>query len=258
MYTKRALMFFIPALICAGSGCNDIDNRIIKMDEVIPLKKVLLLDFTDQNCPYCSYAGAEVAKLKERYGDNLVPVAIHSHVVNYPLVTKEGNSYDIYFRIREIGHPCGVIDGKVFPNYDQWGGALLPRFNRRPSLEINITSLYKDDSREVNLTTRLKGLREITHAKLLLWIVEDSIVSKQLLPEGRIDDDYLHRHVFRAVVSDDYLGEMISLKIGEETVLNHSYVLNEAWKAKDISIVGFVYAASTNEVFDVNEIELLK
>jgi hypothetical protein len=256
---KKTVVFFIFTFILTGIGCDEIDNRTIEMDEVIPLKKVLLLDFTDQACPNCSNAGIEVAGLKEIYGDALIPVAVHAspRIPKLPLVTTEGNEYDTHFGTKQTGHPAGIIDGKLFPNYDLWGGAVLSQFNILSPLEITISAGYDETSREVSITSRLKGLKEIANAQFLLWIIEDNIIDKQLLPDGTMDNAYQHQHIFRAAVNDTW-GEEISLKTDEEKELSHLYVLNVKWKPEDVRIIGFVYDATSDEVFDVSEIHLLK
>jgi hypothetical protein len=225
------------------------------MDEVIPLKKVLLLDFTDQACPNCPKAGIEVAGLKEIYGEELVVATIHASPRNLPLVTEEGNIYDAYFKTNLSGHPSGVIDGRLSPAYEQWGGVVLEQFNVFPSLEIDLSAVYDAATRKVAIVAQLKGIRSISNAKLLLWITENNVVDRQLLPTGVYDPAYTHQHIFRAAVNGTW-GEEISINIEEEKELKSEYVLNEKWNSENISIICFVYNAASNEVYDVTEIYL--
>jgi hypothetical protein len=255
---KKISLFLIVISAFIAGGCDVISesDRIIEMDEVIPLKKVLLLDFTDQACPNCPKASVAIANLKTSYGDAVIPVTIHASSRNLPLVTKDGNTYDEYFGTKQTGHPAGVIDGTLSPNYDQWGGNVLTRFNVQPSLTIDLSSDYNSGSREVTIVSKLKGFREIPHAKLLLWIIENNIIDQQLV-DNTVIKDYEHHSVFRAAVNTTW-GENLSLSANEEKKSEHSYTLNENWKPENSSIVGFVYNADTDEVFDVNEISLLK
>jgi hypothetical protein len=253
---KKFILFFISLPVFVFSGCDVIDetDRITEMEEVIPLKKVLLLDFTDQACPNCPKAGFEVANLEESYGEAFIPVTIHASSRNLPLVTKDGNAYDIHFGTRETGHPSGIIDGGLFPDYYSWGGAVMNRFNVLPSLNIELSVVYREESREVKLTSQLKGLRDITQAKLLLWVVENNIIDKQLVDNTTVND-YEHHHIFRASINSTW-GEEISLAMDEEKTLEHTCVLDNNWKPENISIVGFVYDAASDEVFDVAKIHL--
>jgi hypothetical protein len=254
---KKTILFFTAILMFAGGGCDTInpDDRQIEMDEVIPLKKVLLLDFTDQACPNCPEAGSEVALLKEKYGNNLVPVTIHaSYRTNLSLVTEDGNTYDVHFGTKQAGHPAGVIDGKLFEKYEKWTEGVSERFNVPPSLTIDLSVSYEENNSEIHLVVKLKGFKEITNAKLLLWIIEDNIIDQQLVGK-EIEKEYEHHYIFRAAINGTW-GNEIAVGEDEEKEWEYEYTLSDKWKPEDISIVGFVYDADSDEVFDVNEVHL--
>jgi hypothetical protein len=222
------------------------------MEKPAPTKAVLLLDFADQLCPYCPRASQEADILKTRHDTNLVVVTIHAYPRTLPLVTEEGNMYDNHFEVQQIGHPVGIIDGKFYPEYQDWDAGILAQFKVPSSFNIDISAIYNTANKEVHITSRIKGIREIAKAKLLLWIVEDKIIDRQLLANGVTDENYLHRHVFRTTVNTTW-GEEISIGLNEEKQLEHRYTLSEDWNPENISIVGFVFNPVFNEVFDVVE-----
>lgn len=254
---KRNSVFFLLSLVLLCSGCDIIpeNNRLVERDKVTPVKKVLLLDFTDQACPNCPEAGAEVAKLKDIYKDTLVAVTIHSspRVPRLPLVTEDGNSYNAHFGATQ--HPAGVIDGIFSQVYEKWSSVVEEQFKKEPSLNIHLSATYDSDSREVNVIAKLYGLKEISNAKLLLWVIENNIIDRQL-DGSKMNDKYRHQHIFRAAMNDTW-GEAIALDTAGETEKATKYTLDEKWKPEDISIVGFVYDESSDEVFGVTEIHLL-
>jgi hypothetical protein len=251
---KQTLLFILLLALCCSIGCDKTkeEDRIIETEKTTPSKAVLLLDFADQLCPYCPRASQEADALHTRYDTNLVVVTIHAYPKTLPLVTEEGNLYDFHFEVSQIGHPVGIIDGKFSPEYQDWDGVILERFKTPSSFNIDISADYDTANREVHITSRIKGIREITKAKLLLWIVEDNIIDRQLLPNGVTNENYLHRHIFRASVNTTW-GEEISIGLNEEKQLEHHYILPENWKPENISIVGFVFNPAFDEVFDVVE-----
>ncbi|MDR0863668.1 MAG: Omp28 family outer membrane lipoprotein [Candidatus Symbiothrix sp.] len=263
---KKTILFLIVIFAFAGSGCDVINEneRTIEMDEIIPLKKVLLLDFTDQRCANCPKAGIEVAGLKENYGEALVPVTIHASANNLPLVTEDGNIYDAYFGTNKTGHPAGIIDGKLFPAYETWGGGVLERFNIYPAIDMDLSATYRADTREIAVVSKLKALKEMSNAKLLLWIIENNVIAAQLQPDGSYDNNYVHQHIFRAAINGTW-GEELRLGAEEEKTVEHSCLLPEKWKPnstsgvnpENISLVAFVYNATSNEVYDATEIKLV-
>jgi len=243
-------------LLLLVSSCDVIpeNERIVEMEKVVPLKKVLLLDFTDQACPNCPKAGVEVNTLKDSYGSDFVPVTIHASLRTLPLITADGNTYDVHFKTRDAGHPAGVIDGKMQPDFYKWGGDVLARFNVVSSLNILLSTEYDSSSRELKITSDIEALKNISGAKMLIWIIEDNIVAQQIV-DNTTDPDYLHRHIFRAAVNSVW-GEALELNVGETKTAEHSFTLDAAWKPDDISVVAFVYDVATDVVYDVQETKI--
>jgi hypothetical protein len=263
---KKIILFFIVLYTFVGSGCDVIneESRLIPREDVPvteekPVKRVLLLDFTDQNCVNCLKATAEIINLKGFFADTLVAVSIHANPLPYPLRTKEGNDYEKHFNAKE--HPTGIVDGggDNRKSYDPqvWGGFILDRRTQESSVDIDYTALFDPESRELNLSVHLTGYRDLSNVKLLLWIIENNIVNWQLMLDGTTNREYVHNHVFRSSINTTW-GEEFSIQADEEKDFNYLYTLNATWKPEDISIVGFVYDISTDEVFDVKEIELIR
>ena len=60
------------------------------------------------------------------------------------------------------------------------------------------------------------------------------------MPDGSMQWQYVHNHVFRAAVNG-LDGEDFAIAWDEAKTITHEYVLNDAWKAEDMSVVAFVY-----------------
>lgn len=84
------------------------------------------------------------------------------------------------------------------------------------------------------------GVNGTVNGKLQVWIVEDGIKAMQMMPDGSANQEYIHNHVFRAAVNGTW-GEEVTVKEGETTSKDYSYVLPETWNADNISVVAFVY-----------------
>ncbi|MDR0836237.1 MAG: Omp28 family outer membrane lipoprotein [Tannerella sp.] len=250
------LFCFLSAILIL-SGCDDVknDEREKPKETVFIHKTVLLLDFADQNCPYCPRANEEAATLKSRYRDSLVVVTIHAYPTNLPLVTETGNEYDRHFEIQKIGHPVGIIDGTFTPEYYDWEAVIVKRFNITPSVSIDLKATFDKGNRTVSLVSHLKGLQKIENAKLLLWVVENNIIDRQKLLNGSVDTYYKHQHILREAINGMW-GEAVALGVNEEKTLKSEFTLAENLKAEDISIVAFVYNTVTDEALNVAEITI--
>ncbi|MDR0547418.1 MAG: Omp28 family outer membrane lipoprotein [Dysgonamonadaceae bacterium] len=262
--TLFCLSVFLPFFFI---GCDVIseDNRkiTIEQDSIIGkdsvfVKRVLLLDFTDQSCPNCPKAGAVVEQLKQTYDTLFIPVTIHASRNNLPLVTPEGNVYDIHFGFRTAGHPASVIDGRFDSSFSNnfylWSGIVSEQLKQTAVLGIYLSLEYDAENREIHISSDLLARQTLNNPKLLVWIIEDNVIDKQLV-DATIISDYHHRHIFRASVNEAW-GEAVDLPVDQTKTVKYNYTLNEKWKTQDISIIVFVYNADTDEVYGVNEIKL--
>jgi len=262
MCRKNLLKLLIFTGIFFVIGCDIIKEG----DRLIPItggkageKKVLLVEFTDQNCRNCPNATAEINKLKDRFLDTLIAVSIHSNPLPYPLVTKEGNEYEQYFQAE--AHPDGIIDGGIngpYVSHDPqvWGGFVIERLKLDPAVNIDLSATFNETAKEASISVELTGNKALSNVKLQLWIIENNITQWQLMPDGTINNNYIHNHVFRASINGTW-GESFSIGSGEKKDFNYTCILKATWKPEDIAIVGFVYNPNSNEVFNSQEMSII-
>ena len=259
---KKQIILFIIAGMLWGAGCDIIkeENRLIPIiSKSVDEKKVLLFEFTDQNCANCPNATAETNKLKERFSDTIVVVSIHASPFPFQLRTSEGNEYEQHFQAE--GHPTGIVDGGVegkFMSHDPqvWGGFIIERLQTEPAVNIGLNAIFDEITNEVCINVLLNGKQVLPDVRLLLWIIENNIQQWQLMPDGTRNDSYIHNHVFRVPINGIW-GESLSIGTNEAKDFNYTFTLNSTWKPEDISIVGFVYEPDTDETFNVQEISLI-
>ena len=238
--------------ICAAAlsftACSNIDedDRFIEVEPVEVAKHVLIEDFTGQRCVNCPNASEMIESLQEQYGaENVIAVGIHSGpfsmtVTNqpFPLWTETG---DYYFDSWGIdAQPTGVIDRKtVSSTYQSWGTIVRDALQASAPLELDATTSYDEATRTVTINVNTKGILDVT-GKLQVWLTEDNITSIQYMPDGSINTQYVHNHVFRTAVNGRD-GEDFSIKWDEEKTSTCTAVLEDGWKAENMSVVAFVY-----------------
>lgn len=238
--------------ICAAAlslmACSNIDedDRFIEVEPVEVAKRVLIEDFTGQRCVNCPNASEMIESLQEQYGaENVIAVGIHSGpfsktVTNqpFPLWTETG---DYYFNSWGIdAQPTGVIDRKtVSSTYQSWGTIVRDALQASAPLTLDATTSYDEATRTVTINVNAKGVLDVT-GKLQLWLTEDNITNIQYMPDGSVNTQYVHNHVFRTAVNGQD-GEDFSIAWDEEKTVTSTYVLDEAWKPENMSVVAFVY-----------------
>lgn len=266
------LLFAIVFIAGTIASCDKVEAPYKEEIEKPDTKqKVLLEDFTGHKCVYCPAAQVVAQDLVESYGEeNLIVVAIHAgflasptpgSVFEYDFTTEAGTEYYNFFSIGNL--PNGMVnrvntDGDyVLPSGD-WGTNVANELEIEPVLDIAINA-------EVN-ASKLSG--DITldfisnfdeESSLLIWVLEDSIIKPQTLPEIGTVEDYVHNHVLRGSVNENWGEVLPSSSYSEgasETISFSNFQLGEDWVAKNLSIVAFVYNNETKKVIQANKIHL--
>lgn len=238
--------------ICAAAlslmACSNIDedDRFIEVEPVEVAKRVLIEDFTGQRCVNCPNASEMIESLQEQYGaENVIAVGIHSGPFS-KTVTKQPfrlwtETGDYYFNSWGIdAQPTGVIDRKtVSSTYQSWGTIVRDALQASAPLTLDATTSYDEATRTVTINVNAKGVLDVT-GKLQLWLTEDNITNIQYMPDRSVNTQYVHNHVFRTAVNGQD-GEDFSIAWDEEKTVTSTYVLDEDWKAENMSVVAFVY-----------------
>ncbi len=246
MRTKAYItLLLLFAVLMAACSHIDEDERLIYVKPAPVSRSVLLEDFTGQRCINCPLASEEIAKLQEQYGEDvIIAVGIHSGPLGfytnsryYGLKTEVGDEYYNHWNLEY--QPVGMIDRGSPAEYTAWGTLVRQELQKTAPVDIDLT-VTPGDSLRVDIYTMIKGVDGNTQGKLQLWIVEDDITAFQMMPDGTLDNNYIHKHVFRAAVNGQW-GEDVDVQEGYNIIKDHSIILNGDWNPEKLSVVAFVY-----------------
>lgn len=232
-------------------ACDEVsvNNRLIYVEPPQVSRAVLIEDYTGQYCVNCPRATEEIERLIEQYGDSIViAVAIHSGPFGKskgepsPLYTEVG---DMYFNTWGMSaQPIGLIDrlfGSTPFSYTDWAGGVNYEVAIEPPVSFLTDIDYDAETRDAAIEVQTIGLDSaLVSGKLQVWLVEDSIDSFQLMPDGSREEHYNHMHVFRASVNDPW-GDALSVSHGQVAVKNYELKLDPAWVPEHCSVVTFLY-----------------
>lgn len=238
----------ICAAVLSFTACSNIaeDNRLIYVEPVEVSKRVLIEDFTGQRCINCPDATLVIEEMQEQYGaDNIIAVGVHSGPYAktlsgqpFPLWTEIGDYYYKSWNIENA--PTGVIDRKAVSSTPQsWGDIVRAELQEPAPIELDAATSYDEATRTVTINVNAKGVLDVT-GKLQLWLIEDNIINIQYMKDDVINPSYVHNHVFRTAVNGQD-GEDFSIAWDEEKTVTRTCVLDEGWKAENMSVVAFVY-----------------
>lgn len=243
------------AMAMAAASCSNIDegDRLIYVKPAEVGRAVLIEDLTGQRCINCPTGTDIITGIIKTYGeDNVIAVGIHCGPLGFAgnskrvgLRTDTGDEYYTHWANgTNLGQPSAIFNRKKgkgpIDNLNNWAAEVGLIISEKANLSVNIANAY--DAKTRTLTTKVGafGVNGTVSGKLQVWIVEDGIKAMQLMPDGSANQEYIHNHVFRAAVNGTW-GEDITVKEGETTSNDYSYVLPETWNADNISVVAFVY-----------------
>lgn len=242
------------AMAMAAASCSNIDegDRLIYVKPAEVGRAVLIEDLTGQRCSNCPTGTDIINGIIETYGeDNVIAVGIHCGPLGFAgnskrvgLMTDTGVEYYKYWANgTNLGQPSAIFNRKKGPsdNFNNWAAEVGLIISEKANLSVDISNSYDAKTRTLTIKVGAFGVNGTVSGKLQVWIVEDGIKAMQLMPpDGDLNAEYIHNHVFRAAVNGTW-GEEVTVKEGETTTKDYSYVLPETWNAENISVVAFVY-----------------
>lgn len=237
-------------------------------------RKVLIEEFTGVRCVNCPQGSAEIENLIGLYGENLIAVSIHAGTFSppyneslYDFRTESGTEL-LSLLGEPIGYPSAVVNRKKFEgqfglqsNQQSWAGFIESEVSIEPSIGINTTVTYNTDSREAKVQlTMITNAAIEDEVRLSIMLTENNILDWQETPDGR-KEDYKHKHVLRTMLTNtngDDLGSS-SFSIGEVIERSYTYIVPEAYKVENCSIVAFVHKVGEDkEVLQADEVHLVE
>ena len=237
------------------TACDSIDekDRLVYVAPSEVSRSILIEDFTGQRCVNCPDATEEIERLKDTYGeDAIIAVGIHSGPFgvksmpnpNYQaLATELGDEYYAHWGIE--AQPGVIINRSSGPVYDtkQYASFVNTLIKQTTPLTINIDMGEVAAGSDISFKVKA-GASEAVKGKLQVWVVEDSISSIQLMPDGSGNMAYMHNHVFRSSVTQDPFGDDVQVETNAEFSRDFHVAYDDKWVLNHLSIVAFVYNES--------------
>jgi len=237
----------------------------------VPIKKVLLEDYTGHRCGNCPQAHDKIDELIAKYCDHIIPVCIHAGYFSNPTSgdystdfrTDAGNVYNDFFGNSAAGLPNGLVNRSQYNSsliltFDSWESAIVKLLESEPEIEVSVQNTFDTLTRELNCFISVDFLAEVNDEFMLnVWIAEDSIVDFQTDYENDPVDipDYVHRYVFRQTLSADWGDNLFSGTAEKNKRIEKTYsvVVDSSFNYKYCHIISFVSSGATKEVYQADD-----
>lgn len=245
---KHLSLYILVAATWLSCSHIDEDNRLIEVPYAKITRAVLVEEFTGQRCVNCPKAAAEIETYQKEYGkENVVAVAIHSGPLAFystekvlGLRTSLGDEYYDYWKVE--AEPSGLINrsGGVLL-LDKWASKIHQELQSDASVELTASAKTSDAGR-LEIEIEYLAIKDFK-GRIQVWITEDDIVAPQMQPDGTLQADYIHNHIFRSTVNGHW-GDDVSWSSGIRGNISFVTEVQQDWNTQNLSVVAFVYDES--------------
>lgn len=234
---------------------NTLSAPLRVLSEIVR-RKVLVEEFTGQQCPNCPGGAARIHEgLKDQ--NQYVMIAHHTGYGTDALTAPSTTKLNWFYNSSTTYAPAMMIDRKDLSAY---GVSKNGNTNPTPVFVVPQAALVKaiyqwestqaapvsiDLKRSYDAATRqltvqvgmkqVEGMAVGSNPALTLCIIENNIVAYQY-PEG---DNYVHQKANRAFLTQA-LGDPVSLSTDGPTYATYTTTLDASWKPENMEIVAFV------------------
>ena len=267
---KKIITIFI-ALLCVACQTITDSERLIDMPPVSVLTKDkphLLVDFSAFRCVNCPLANEEAHRLQTLYKEALVVVEMHAPMCPltqgaYDYTCPEADTYFEYLGGAVTSPlPTGNIDflakdEEYLIDRSLWATQMTERIKDTASMTLALNVSYDASSRDVTIKTNISDYTGTGNCdySVLLWLVEDSIIGPQLMPDNSTDMNYVHNHVLRHAINGAW-GARQTLPV--QPAYETAYQLPEDYDPQHSYIVAVIIDSQTKAVYTVDKSDYLQ
>lgn len=258
---KHLLSILSLAFLLAACEVIDPADRLLPVNAVPQSsRRHVLLEFTGFRCVNCPSAEATAVELQSLYADRLIVIALHpasnpftKGVYDYTCPAAD-SVYRFVGGTASTPFPTGCInlapdaEGHYFRDHELWGAALLLAMQDTLCPSLSLTATLDTLTRRVDARISYSARDDM---RVALWLVEDSVVGPQAMPDGSVLMDYTHRHVLRTAAFDTPFGIAAT---GDATVT--SLLLPEGCNAAHCSVVALLLNATNYQILNAYETKL--
>jgi len=279
MRNLKYLFAFISTCCITFTSCDVIEGpfteEIIVGECAEKCRKILLEDYTGHRCGNCPRAAEKAEELKEIYGDQLIPIAVHAGFFAWPMgehfttdfTSDAGDEWDTHFGNSAAGNPNGMINRTGYPEsnhilqHSQWAQKVDELLQAEPEAYIELEASYNGSTHSVSISSETEILQSIS-APLSINIVllESGITAYQTdyAADPQEIADYEHNHVMRKSLTGSWGTDLGQTNYTSGDLINNTFNVNldDSWLADNMSIVAFVTNTNTYEVIQAEEIHI--
>ena len=227
---------------------------------------IVLEEFTGHKCSSCPRGTREITRLKSIFGEQLIPVGIHTGFFASPnpagssMYTRDfrvpgghGAAYVQAFKVS--GNPRGIVNRVGIAKAEtQWEADINAAKDLAPAASLSLRHYSDSINHVVRAQVEINWNTSSTNQyHLQLYVIEGKIIDWQL--DGATDvQNYEHKYVLRDVVNGTFGKQLLPAVSGETEKIQYIFSLDNEWEAKNSEVVAFIFNNDANayEVIQAN------
>ncbi len=264
-----------PPYINLKPSNASVDTTYVSIPAPTPEQKnVVIEEFTGVRCPNCPKAQLEATKISDNNPGRINIITAHPLNEYNSLTTPFGSGephpskYDFrtdagaqIFNMtgKESGSlPIGNVNRKLHSgetrfniSFDKWSAAVTTELALPTPVNINVNANNTGDSISIECT--LKYTESVLDSHYVsIFIIESGMVDVQESTDINglpiYEENYVHRHVLRAVVTD-YFGDLLKAKLEPGRVFYKKYKFKRdpAWVKTNLDVIASVHMNTTKK-----------
>ncbi len=243
------------------------------------LVNVLIEDFTGHRCFNCPNAATLLHSLETANPGRVFGAGIHTSPVGmssfqetdatYPTVLYNNLAFEIgtHFGSKPgtgfIGNPNGTVN-RMLTGTDNtsspgtWSSKTTTQLALPVKVNIQAVTNYFASTRGLFLHAEVDKVDAglTNELALVVYVLEDSIVGPQLMPDLTTNNNYVHRDVLRDCIDGKAFGRVLKDSdkgTNGKYYVNYTYKLPSSYNADNMHLLLYVYDKTTEEIYQVIE-----
>ena len=198
-------------------------------------KHTCVMEFTGGWCSQCPEGATTLNYLVSKaYKDKAFALAFHNAD---PFAIPQ--EQELFKKFKLTGYPSYVTDMRDsgLLNEGTCSKTIDASLYDHPThCAVAVKCTYDAASQEVTVKASLYS-EKTSQYSFAVYVAEDKVKGSQTLSTGEVQDDYVHRHVVRMMLSSDVNGDSLgSVEAGKETGKTYTFKVDDTWNIGNLSV----------------------
>lgn len=198
-------------------------------------RHVCIMEFTGTWCAQCPEGATTLNYLVNKaYKDKAFALAFHN--ADEYSITQEQELYKMF---KWSGYPAYVTDMRDCGLLNEGGcsSSIEKSLYDVPThCAAAVECHYDSTLTQVNVEAKIFSEKTMDY-RLAAYVIEDKVVGKQTLSTGEIQEDYIHRHMVRKMLSADVRGDKLgNIQAENEATKTYCFKMEKSWNIENLAV----------------------